>query len=214
MPEMAVQLRRAARASGDVLPGPGALVRYIRRWEEGHCGVSERYRLHYCKALGIEPDDFGPGRPPRSQPGGPGGLVSGLAAAPAAPGGPAALAGPPVPCVTPGQVVAAGPVPGALVPWLGPGGAGVADAGVSGSGDIPYRWVQMPDMGGSWIEREVSMTAREGREHAERAEPREIGDATLEQLRAEVIRLAHDYEVGETLPVFWEMRAVRSAGAD
>jgi hypothetical protein len=70
--------------------------------------------------------------------------------------------------------------------------------------------MQEPDFGGSWIEREVLMAAHEGGEHAERAERRDIGEATLEQLRADVIRLSQDYMTGEPLLLFLEMRRVRS----
>ena len=52
-------------------------------------------------------------------------------------------------------------------------------------------------MNGSWIGREVEMAAHDGSEHAERAEQRDIGDATLEQLRSDVIRLSHGYMTGE-----------------
>jgi hypothetical protein len=40
------------------------------------------------------------------------------------------------------------------------------------------------------IEREVLMAAHEGSDHAEQAERRDIGDATLERLRADVVRLS------------------------
>ncbi len=55
VPEMARQLREAAQAVGDMLPSSPTL---IRRWERG-AGVSERYRLHYCRVLGIAFDQFG-----------------------------------------------------------------------------------------------------------------------------------------------------------
>ncbi len=59
--EMARQLREAGRASGDPnVPSIEAIGRNIRRWEGGVGGVSERYRLYYCKALGIGPAEFGP----------------------------------------------------------------------------------------------------------------------------------------------------------
>ena len=64
--------------------------------------------------------------------------------------------------------------------------------------------------GRSLIECEVLMTAHEGSEHAEHAERRDIGDATLEQLRAEVIRLSREYMTGEPLPLFFEMRRIRT----
>jgi hypothetical protein len=72
-----------------------------------------------------------------------------------------------------------------------------------------YRGMQEPGPGSSWVEREVLMTAHEGSEHAEQAERREIGDATLEQIRADVTRLSADYMTAEPLRVFREMRAVR-----
>jgi transcriptional regulator with XRE-family HTH domain len=141
--ELSRQLRRAARTCGDTLPGNQALFTYIRRWEHGLIRPSERYTLYYCKALGIEPAQFGPPR----------------------------LSAPP---------------------------------------PVAYRWTQEPEPVGSWVEREVLMTAHEGSEHAERAERRDIGDATLEQLRADIVRLSHDLQAGEPLPLFLEMRRVRS----
>jgi len=66
VPEMARQLRQAARASGDTVPDNTALCTYVRRWERGQVGPSERYMLHYCRAFGITPAEFGqaagPGR--------------------------------------------------------------------------------------------------------------------------------------------------------
>ena len=53
------------------------------------------------------------------------------------------------------------------------------------------------------------MTAHEGSEHAERAEQRGIGEATLEQFRADVRRLSTEYMTGEPLAMFREMRRVR-----
>jgi hypothetical protein len=47
---------------------------------------------------------------------------------------------------------------------------------------VAYREMQEPRWGTSWIEREVLMTAHEG---SEQAEQRDIGDATLEQMRAD-----------------------------
>jgi len=64
VPEMARRLRRAARSSGDVVPDNTALCTYVRRWERGQVGPSERYMLHYCKAFGITPAEFGRGAQP------------------------------------------------------------------------------------------------------------------------------------------------------
>lgn len=78
------------------------------------------------------------------------------------------------------------------------------------SSDVAYRWIQESGFGSSWIEREVLMTAHEGSDHAERAEQRDIGDATLEQLRADVIALSRELMTSEPFPLFLEMRRVRS----
>lgn len=75
---------------------------------------------------------------------------------------------------------------------------------------VTYRWSQEPVAGGSWIGGEVEMAAHDGSEHAGRAEQRDIGDATLEQLRSDVIRLSHSYMTGEPFQLFQEMRRVRN----
>jgi transcriptional regulator with XRE-family HTH domain len=173
--EMARQLRRAAKSNGDTLPGNQTLFTYLRRWEHGLVCPSERYTLHYCTALGIEPGQFGPDQPPETAHGTAHPVVTALPERPL------------VPHVTPKP----------------------ADAGLSAPPHVAYRWIQEPDLAGSWVEREVLMTAHEGSDHAERAERRDIGEATLEQLRADVVRLSHEYMTGEPLPLFLEMRRVR-----
>jgi hypothetical protein len=66
--EMARQLIKAARASGDAsLPCVENVCHNIYRWERGTVGVTERYKLYYCVALGLSPDEFGAGSP--EQPG-------------------------------------------------------------------------------------------------------------------------------------------------
>ena len=75
--------------------------------------------------------------------------------------------------------------------------------------DVAYRGEEA-GLGRSGIEREVLMAAYEGSDHAERAEQRDIGEATLEQLRADVVRLSQEYMTGEPFPLFIEMRRVRS----
>ena len=54
------------------------------------------------------------------------------------------------------------------------------------------------------------MAAHEGSEHAERAERRDIGPATMEQLRADVRRLSVELMTAEPLASFLEMRRVRA----
>jgi hypothetical protein len=75
---------------------------------------------------------------------------------------------------------------------------------------VTYRWMQEHDLGCSWIEREVRMAAHEGSDHAEQAERRDIGEATLEQFRADVIQLSRDYMTCEPFTLFLEMRRVRN----
>ena len=64
--------------------------------------------------------------------------------------------------------------------------------------------------GASAIRQEVLMAAHEGSEDAERAEQRGIGEATLEQFRADVTNLSVQYLTGETYGLFTEMRRVRN----
>ena len=56
-------------------------------------------------------------------------------------------------------------------------------------------------MGDPAVEREVLMAAHEGSERAEQAERRDIGDATLEQLHADVARLSVESMTGEPFPL-------------
>jgi hypothetical protein len=58
---MARQLVRAAGDDRHTLPSKECLLVYVRRWERGDVGVSERYTLLYCEAFGITPEQFGPG---------------------------------------------------------------------------------------------------------------------------------------------------------
>jgi hypothetical protein len=53
------------------------------------------------------------------------------------------------------------------------------------------------------------MAAHEGSEHAEQAERRDFGDATLEQLRTDVVRLSAELMTGDPFSMFLEMRRVR-----
>ena len=181
VPEMARRLRVAAKDTGDTaVPANDAMCRNIRRWESGHGGVSERYKLHYSHALDIPLMQFGPGQPQQTT------------------DDPATTSATPRP-----PVLRAG----TIAPYLPRDRDGLDRPATA---DVAYRWIQEPDPRGSWIEREVLMAAHEGGEHAERAERRDIGEATLEQLRTDVIRLSHDYMTSEPFPLFLEMRRVRS----
>lgn len=57
--QMARKLREAATSAGDRLPGRETLLVMIYRWENDRSGISERYRLHYCRAFQIPVDRFG-----------------------------------------------------------------------------------------------------------------------------------------------------------
>src|SRR6266705_4482058 len=182
--EMARQLRRAAADGGDhTMPGGTAMCRNIRRWENGNGGISERHKLHYCRALDISPEEFGP-TPPTPAASHPE-ITAALAVAP----------------------LTAAFVTGQLVPHLT--SAAVIPAAQTPS-ELAYRWIEAPEPGEATVEREVLMAAHEGSEHAEQAERRDIGEATLEQLRADVVRLSREYMTAEPLPLFLEMRRVRS----
>lgn len=181
--EMARQLRGAARSCGVTLPGIATVTSYVYRWERGDGGISERYRLYYCKALGIDPGQFG------------------YLTAPEWPGSKDVA---PTRTVTPGTVSGHS---GKLVGYIGPGSAR-SDALYPP--DLAYGETQTPAMGGFTVGREVLMAAHEGGEHAEQAERRDIGDATLDQLRADVTRLSRAYMAGEPFPLFLEMRRVRN----
>lgn len=168
---MARQLRVAAKATGDTsVPGNKALCTYVRRWERGTIGPSERYRLHYGKAFGIPPDQLGHGQ------------VTGAAGA--EPAGPVA--------VSPGAALPGHPAPG-IPPWA----------------EVAYRGIREPPSGDAWVGREVVMAAHEGSDHAERAERRDIGDATLEQLRSDLVRLSAESDTADPFPLFLELRRVR-----
>ncbi len=73
---------------------------------------------------------------------------------------------------------------------------------------VAYLW-KKPDTGGFWIEREVLVAAHDGSDHAELAEQRDIGEATLAQFRADVVRLSVESDTRDPFPLFMEIRRVR-----
>jgi tetratricopeptide (TPR) repeat protein len=63
---MAWRLIQAGRDAGDTsMPGINAMYQNIRRWERGEWTPTERYKLCYCTALAITPDQFGTAPPAR-----------------------------------------------------------------------------------------------------------------------------------------------------
>jgi hypothetical protein len=165
--DMASRIIDAGQAAGDKsMPSLDTMCRNIRRWERGHGTITERYKLHYCRALDIPPAQFGTASPQAA--------------------------------LTP--VASSGMTPTGVPPQAAP----VVHPLILG-----YRGRQEPDMGDSTVEHEVLMAAHEGSDHAEQAEEHGIGEATLEQLRADLVRLSRLTDTGEPFPVFMEMRRVR-----
>ncbi len=185
-PEMARRLIRVGEARGDKsVPGLDSMCHNLYRWERGEDGLSERYKLYCCQALGIPPAQFGPGQPD---------------------GQPAAAYPPGTITLAIASGLPAAPLP-TQAPYLVPG---LSDPALLPPVAVTYRGIQEPGMGDSAIRREVLMAAHEGSEHAGQAEQRGIGDATLEQFRADVTRLSREYMTGEPFPLFLEMRRVRN----
>src|SRR5215469_8428614 len=180
--EMRRRLREAARESGDTLPDNDCLTVMIHRWEDDRSGISERYRLHYCKAFQIPIEEFGRSLTEPQQPFGDHATALALAAS-------CPLTGA-SPLTVPFPPTAPSPLAGAA---MRPG----------------HRSNDEPGLGRSWIEQEILMTAHESNDHAQHAERRDAGEATLEQLRSDVARLSHEYMTGQPLPLFFEMRRVR-----
>ena len=176
--EMARRLVQAGREAGDTaVPELSGMLHNIHRWErEG--GISERHKLHYCRALGIHPSQFG---------------ISTGKPAEAAESAFSAEAGTAVPVQAQHPaVIAATAAPSLPVP------AGVA-----------YRGRQEPALRDSAAEHEVMMAAHEGSDHAAEHERHGVGEATLEQLRADLARLSGLCDTGAPLPAFLDMRQVR-----
>jgi hypothetical protein len=89
----------------------------------------------------------------------------------------------------------------ALAPHQGPH--------VPDNGHVTYRGRRTPSLGDFTVEDEVLMAAHESSDHAADYEQRGIGDVTLEQLRADVIRLSWLTDSGSPLPTFLDARRVR-----
>jgi len=81
--------------------------------------------------------------------------------------------------------------------------------GMQACGLVAYRGMQEPGTRQSAVRQEVLMAAHEGSDHAARAEEHGIGNATLEQLRADLARLSRDSDTGEPYTVFLDLRRVR-----
>ena len=182
--EMARRLVQAAREAGDnSVPSAAGMLHNIHRWER-QGGVSERHKLHYCRALGIQAGQFGP-RPK-------GYLDAGMTS-----GSTAAMA---VSAAAAGVVVPAQATDGV---------SGLPGPHLPASAAIAYRERQEPGLGYFAVEREVLMAAHDSSDHAAEHEQHGIGEATLEQLRADLARLSSLSDTGAPLSAFLDMRRVR-----
>lgn len=178
--EMARRLIQAGKDAGDkTMPDARSVYLNVLRWERGAQKPTERYRLYYCAALGITPDQFGLAPP---EPG----------AEPQA-----------VIRAVPSEPLVAGP------PLANPAVRNLVDPRLLASIAVAYRGIYGSDMGRFMVEREVQMTAHEGSDQAEQAELPGISDVTMGQLRADVTRLIRLHDTGEPFAVFLEMRRVR-----
>jgi transcriptional regulator with XRE-family HTH domain/tetratricopeptide (TPR) repeat protein len=184
-PELARLLIQAGHAKGDrSMPGPDSVCHNIYRWERGADLPSERYQHCYCRVFGIPLSQFGPAREAAA----PGAATLGETAL-----GETASAWPAAPAFSPGSAISA--LAGPPLPIPAP---------------VAYRGEREPDPGSWLVQREVLMAAHEGSDHAEEAEAHGIGEATFEQLRADVVRLAHLTDTGEPFPVLLDLRRVRA----
>jgi hypothetical protein len=182
--EMARQLIQAGRDAGDTsMPGMDSVCHNVHRWERGQGRLTERYKLHYCRALGILPAQFA------AEPAGPHQVIPASATLAAA---------------VPAEPLPARPIAQASLAEPGP-----ADPRLLIPTAVAYREIQQPGSGDSAVEREVLMAAHEGSEHAEQAGQPGVGETTFEQLRADVARLARLTDSGEPFTVFLDARRVR-----
>jgi tetratricopeptide (TPR) repeat protein len=173
--DMARRLIRAGHDSGDTaMPELNGMLHNIHRWEH-QGGISERHKLHYCRAYSIHPSQFGP------------------------------ATAQPADTVTPGPSSETVPVP----EQRPAASAGLAEQCVSAMVSVAYRGGQEPVSGDCTAERQVMMAAHEGSEHAAEHEQHSIGEATLEQLRADLVRLSGLCDTGAPFPAFLDMRQVR-----
>ena len=74
---------------------------------------------------------------------------------------------------------------------------------------VNYRGIETHEIRQSTVRQEVLMAAHEGSDQAAHAEEHGIGDATLEQLQADLVRLAHESDTSQPFNVFLDLRRVR-----
>jgi len=178
--EMTRRLIQAAREAGDTTVPELDGMLHNVHRWEREGRISERHKHHYCRAFGIHPSQFGPSGSPEP------------------PG--AAMPGPPVDGVL--HVLVPEQYPTAFPAAADPRGSALED--------FAYRGRQVSSSGDFAAEHEVMMAAHEGSDHAAEHEQHGIGEATLEQLRADLARLSGLCDTGAPFPAFLDMRQVRN----
>jgi transcriptional regulator with XRE-family HTH domain/tetratricopeptide (TPR) repeat protein len=180
--EMGRQLHRGAKATGDrTVPRTAILASYVRRWEAGKIGLTERYRLHYCTALGIPPADFGPGPPTHDAPG--------------EPSADATLSGSLL--AIPGARASAG------LPCLHGEPSGYRESGTEHNAAEQHPHADLP------LGHLMAVLAEESLDFGEWADTSNIGDATLERYAAQVRQFARDYEYALPHPLLLDAKRLR-----
>jgi transcriptional regulator with XRE-family HTH domain len=184
--ETARQLQQAAKANGDrTVPGSAILASYIRRWERGTTTPTERYRLHYCKALGIPPAQFGLGQPGT---------------------GPPKNADRPAELVTATLLSVSGKRLGTELRSWPPQPGGYRD--VEGRHEDvdraawPAGMTISPDL-------VIMAIAEESQDFGEWADTSIVGDSTLEYYAAQVRQLARDYVHAAPYPLLLDAKRLR-----
>jgi tetratricopeptide (TPR) repeat protein len=191
--EMGRQLQQAAKTAGDhTVPGTAILASYVRRWEAGKIGITERYRLHYCAAFAIPPARFGTRQSSTylSEP------VNSTASATPRDGAVAIFAAGPDAGL--GEEVSA--VGGRALP-SGYRGERQGHNG-PGSRARPVFAADSPDL-------LMAMIAEESLDFGEWADTSNTGDATLERYAAQVRQLASDYQHVAPYPLLMQTRWLR-----
>jgi hypothetical protein len=184
--EMGRQLHRAAKASNDhTVPSVATLATYVRRWEKGVVGITERYRLHYCTALGIPPSDF----PGQATPDAAGHAMGGAEFGPngAIMTGPGAHSGP-NPLYWPGE----------------PSGYRETGTGHNAVNRTEQQRQADPPLGHLMV-----ALAEESLDFGEWADTSNIGDATLENYATQVRQLADDYIYTAPYPLLLDVKRLR-----
>jgi tetratricopeptide (TPR) repeat protein len=185
--EMGRQIQHAARTSNDhTVPSAAILASYVRRWETAKIAPTERYRLHYCRALGIQPADFGPpGRAQETED---------------------ELVGMPVPAFVPALPADAGARLGTDLSYWTSEPSSYREAK---TGHDALNCAEQQPYSDPPLSHLMTKLAEESLDFGEWADTSNIGDATLENYATQVRRLASDYQCAPPYPLLLETKQLR-----